>query len=62
VESAFSAALSASVNLLALLASLDSVSVALKDFFGNPSYDGSRVILSIELLFKLNLELIDVTH
>jgi hypothetical protein len=36
VESAFSATRSIPMNLLAIFASLDSVSVALKDFLGNP--------------------------
>jgi len=49
-------------HLGAFLPGGDAVLVAFEDFLGNPSDDGRRVLVALELLHKLLLELLNVSH
>ena len=56
------AALSLALHRLAFLAGGDAVPVAFEDLLGNPSDDGFRGLVAVELLHKLRFKVFDVAH
>ena len=56
------AALTLALHRLAFPASGDAVLVAFEDFLGNPSDDGFRCLVALELFHQLRFKLLDVAH